>query len=288
MENQNDVPTAQSSLPNINVKVDTQIFSKIALYVFHISNFFALLSSILLVLTYGTGSPFQTIKYLFTSLSIIVHGSSIINYIFNFTSNNKKDEIDSLTENKTVLNKLILCSDVHDIIILLLFSYAGITPILYVFEYIIYFSLNFVNSTLNDILPYLNSITCSPQNLTEGENAPSTKSDLTSALDPIKTFSNSYAIKICPVIFQMIITVQIFIITLFDMTVFNLFLCIFYVVWEVMFDFATNAIYHDVWTKIGSKINETAEANIETYGNYLSIATNTFSKIGYYAHQLYK
>ena len=41
MENQNDVPTAQSSLPNINVKVDTQIFSKIALYVFHISNFFA-------------------------------------------------------------------------------------------------------------------------------------------------------------------------------------------------------------------------------------------------------
>lgn len=295
MENQSDVSSSQSSLPNMNIKFSIQDFSKFAYYVFHISNFAALLSAILLVLTYGTGSPFQTIRYLFASLTTIVHASLIIIYLGDTSLISKKDENASLSvdnSNKPILSKLILCTDVHNVCILFLFSYARITPILYVFSYIILFSLNFINYTMNDVLPSLGLI-CSPQNSLETGNSSAElseekKNDLSLALDPIKKISNSMAIKICPVIFQMIIVIQIFIITLFDISVFNLMLCIIYITWEVMFDYATNAIYHNVWTKIGSKINEIAESNIETYGNILSAIVKGFSKIGYYANQLYK
>lgn len=295
MENQNDVSSSQSALPNMNVKFSIRDFSKFAYYIFHISNVAALLSAILLVLTYGTGSPFQTIRYLFASLATIVHASLIIIYLGDISLINKKDENASLSvesSNKSILNKLILCTDVHDICILFLFSYARITPILYVFSYIIFFSLNFINYTMNDVFPALGLI-CSPQNSLENGNSSAElseekKNDLSLALDPIKKISNSMAIKICPVIFQMIIVIQIFVITLFDISVFNLMLCIIYITWEVMFDYATNAIYHNVWSKIGSKINEIAESNIETYGNILSMILKGFSKIGYYANQLYK
>lgn len=293
MENQNDVSASQSTMPNINVKTNIKSFSKIAYYVFHISNFTSLLSAIILVLTYGTGSPFQTVRYLFTSLTSIVHASSIIIYFCDFLVNNKKEENTNLqTENinKSILSKFILCADVHYLSILLMFSYAKITPILYVFCYIINFSLNFVNSTINDILPLLGPI-CAPQSLPETPSSPppeETKNDLLSALDPLKKATNSMIIKILPVIFQMIISIQIIIITLFDMNIFNLLMCITYIVWGVMFDYATNAVYHDVWVKIGNKINEFAESNMETYGNVLSMLVKGFSKIGFYANQWYK
>lgn len=298
MESQKEPAAFQTSSQNINIKISAKDFSKTAYFIFHISNFTALLSSILLILTYGTGSPFQTVRYLFASLTSISHVSSIVIFMCDFSTTSKKDENYSTTSlitdmnNRSILNKFILCTDVHDLTILLLFSYAGITPILYVFCYIISFSLNFLNCTLTDILPLLGSI-CSPQNLPQDPNAvpeesTEKRSDLLSALDPAKKMSNSMVIKVLPVVFQMIIVFQLFIITLFDISIFTLFMLAVYIAWEVMFDYATNAIYHDVWSKIRNKINESAEANMTTYGNILSILVNGFSKIGQLATKWYK
>lgn len=281
MDNQND-PSAQFD----------QIISTVLVYIdygFHISNIVGLLSTIVLILTYGSSTAFSNSRYFFTNAATTVHLIRILQYMLDITPDHKKEDEHSVILHQsitTILKKLFLCNHFHHLCILFLFTYSHITPIVFIFSYLFDYTMNFINYTIKELFP--NIANSNIQSAESTENVEESQSNKQSTMLFLKQLSSSNRIQYVPLIFQITILIQTLLITIFEMKLSNLLVFFIYIFWNVMFEYATNPIYNKFWTDLALKINNLAQANMSSYGSVISVIMAIFSNIGQFALAFYK
>ena len=259
MDNQNDASSSfRPSQRSEPLSLSGQDVAKLVHHLIQVINVISLVAAIILALTYGTGAPFRIMRGAFTVLITIVHLISIAKFMMM-----KKSNIDN------VGYKLLLCPDMHYLTIHLLFTYADFTPILAIVDYIIKLGLNTVNYVNNDILPLTG------------------KTDIDFS-ETVKKLTSHKFVMYAPVVFEMIILVQAFLIAVFDFSLVNFATFIVYLTWIVMFDYATQAVYNQVWKKLAEVLRNHAADNKVPYGPALLIVVDSVSFFGVMSMKWYK
>ncbi|OHS99030.1 hypothetical protein TRFO_08582 [Tritrichomonas foetus] len=277
MEDLNDSLSSSQSdhSTSLHSSLGSQDIHKILYHVYQAFNFLAFISAIFLILTFGTGAPFQIMRVFFTALITIVHLFSIAKYMFQKDNKSDGDENNNLGNNSTndeifsIYRKALLCPDIHYLTIFLIFTYSDLTPILTIFGYLITLGLSLLKYIVNDLLPLT------------GKADPS-------LLESIRSISNNKILQKAPVVFEMIIMIQTFMIAMFEMKISSFATFIVYVVWIVMFDYATVAVYNSAWKTIGNFLIKQANDNKATYGNVLGVVVDAFGRVGTEAMKWYK
>ena len=186
---------------------------------YHILNFVILVSliaSIILIFTFGSAEPFNIARFIFIICICIFHVLSIIVKI------KKKGEINDPT------NFFLLNSDLHYLVLLMMYAIADLTPIHYVIFYIITFA--------NGLLIYLSSNT----NIFFGESDRKTSKKL-------RSIASSDFFNNTPAILDMINIIYLLIVSIVRFSIFCFLTLIVFIFDIIMFNYAVSKQYSNIW-----------------------------------------
>jgi hypothetical protein len=226
----------------------------------HISGSLSVLSlifAVLLILTYGTGAAFRAVRVFFTTFILLFHVLSVLKLFLN-----------SQTQ-KSFQKSLFLSSDVHYLTLFILFTIADLTPILTIVSYGIGLAAGSLNYLVGDVFPLF------------GQPA-------TEAIESAQRFSRHWAVTFVPIYLEIALILQLFVIAVADWTLINVFTFVVYIIWIVLFNYATSQPHKQVWESIQTWIGAAVEANRASYGPVVERITGKVAQLGVIALQWYK
>ena len=217
-EEEEEIELVESEFQGENNDKEEEECQEVTNKLYHVLNFtilFSLIASVILVFTFGSPEPFNTARLIFIICLCIFHVLSIIIKI------KQKGEISDLN------HFFFLNSDLHYLILLMMYAIADLTPILYVLYYILTF--------FNGLLLYLsNNI-----DIFFGENNRKLSKK-------IKSFASNDFFNNTPAILDMINIIYLLIVSI----IFCLFTLVVFIFVIIMFNYASSKHYKNVWSSL--------------------------------------
>jgi hypothetical protein len=204
----------------------------------------------ILVLTYGTGQAFAAIRWLFLVFIAVTHALSLIKQLIPF----------KLSE-RGIKRKLWLSPDVHYFTLFLLFTIGNLTPILIIANYLIWLSTNILSYVITDLLPLT------------GDPDPAT-------LNALRGVVSHNIVVYAPPVFELILFVQLFVITIADLGLISLITFFVYITWIMMFNYANSTPHNQVWSALGKWFGGIAETNKASYGPGVATIIDKIGALG--------
>lgn len=202
-----------------NDEIEEEECQEIANKLYHVLHFVILVSliaSVILILTFGSVEPFSMARFIFIICICTFH---VLSIIVKFKKNGEINDPNKF---------FFLNSDLHYLILLMMYAIADLTPILYVFFYIVTF--------INGLLLYLSNNT----NIFFAENDRKTSKKL-------KSIASNDFFNNCPAILEMINIFYLLIVSIVRLSIFCLFTLIVFIFDIVMYNYAISKQYSNVW-----------------------------------------
>lgn len=250
-EEEEDIGLIENEIQLSNNLNEEEEYQEITTKLYHVLNFailVSLIASIILIFTFGATEPFNIVRSIFIVCLCIFHLLSILYKI------RKNGEIND------PFNFFISNSDVHYLVLLMMYAIADLTPILYIFFYIITF--------LYELLLYLSNNAI----IFFGENSSKTSKK-------IKSFISNSFFNNTPAVLDMLNIIYLLIVSIVRLSFFCLLTLIVFIVDIIMFNYVKSKQYKDVWRNSARWINR----NI----NCLSPIVSIITEIGALSEKMY-
>jgi lysylphosphatidylglycerol synthetase-like protein (DUF2156 family) len=139
-----------------------------------------------------------------------------------------------------------------------LFAFAELTPILMIVNYIIWLLVNIIGWVIDDLLP----LTGNP------DPAP---------VEVLKSITSHRLVIYAPPIIEMILLLQLFVISIADMSIITIVTFLVYIVWIMMFNYANSAAHNQTWCGLGKWLGGLTESGS---GSGFAVVIEKVRKIG--------
>lgn len=261
-DNTYDLPSIQSqSNPSQNAQINT--YADFGIGGSSVLGFFFCLIHLCTLGTFGNNS--NLVFYaLFLASVLVYHSISILKTIF------PKFQVEA-----DMVNKLILSSDFHYLLISILFFFTDISPLLYILSYLIFFFIKGMNFLFNKIIPLLSN---------QGFELPPVADQI---IEQIESVTNLSILTQIIAYIDILLGVQLFFIFLFDFR-FLTCLCFFaWIFWILAFEYANNEANARAWSTLATYLRGIAANKTESFGPKIDEMLDKFSEFGNSVSRMY-
>ena len=164
-----------------------------------------------------------------------------------------------------IVERVILCPDMHYLAVMVLFAVAGICPLLYIVLYLFYFAFGGATFICEKV--------CVGAYEQVGRQ--------------VTNVISSPVVQVAPTYIEIALGLQLLVIALFDFRLMTLVALFGYVFLILLFNFANNELHSRIWSTISIRLREVAAQNAETFGPKLENFIDKVTEWGTEAAKLY-